>query len=114
MELGLHGRRLGRRVGGVECWLEPGAVRLAFDDEVVGGVSKSIDGALGEQDVVEHREPLGGVAIGGDDHRGASGALEEELVVLSYAAQTFASDAAVPRGAFWPHIVAIDVPESLP
>ena len=32
------------------------------------------------QDVVEHREPLGGIAIAADDHRGASGALEEELI----------------------------------
>jgi hypothetical protein len=40
---------------------------------------EAVDGALREQHVVEHREPLGGVAIARDD-RGVPRALEEELV----------------------------------
>src|SRR6185437_9506116 len=35
---------------------------------------------LCEQDIIEHREPLGGVAVGCEDHRCAARALEEELV----------------------------------
>jgi hypothetical protein len=53
---------------------------IALDDEVEGGVLESIDSALREQHVVEHCEPLAGVAIAGDDHRRASCALEEELI----------------------------------
>src|SRR5579872_2792319 len=76
----LGGGCLRRRVGGVERWLLPGSIGLAIDDEVVGGVFESVDGALREQHVVEHGEPLGGVAVARDDHRGASGALQKELI----------------------------------
>src|SRR5580658_510450 len=77
---GLVGRRGRWWVGGIERGLEPGPVGLALDDEVVGGVLESVDGALREQHIVEHREPLGGVAIAGNDHRGPARALEEELI----------------------------------
>ena len=74
-----------RRVRSVDGGLEPGSIRLALHDEVVGGVLEAVDGALREQDVVEHGEPLGGVAVAADDHRGAAGALQEELVdVLAF------------------------------
>jgi hypothetical protein len=49
---------------------------------------------------------------GGEQHPELAGAPGQ--LVLSYAAQTFASDAGVSRDAFWPHIVSIDVPKSLP
>src|SRR5579862_3571952 len=71
------------RVGGgvaVDLRLEAGPIRLALDDEVVGGIHEAIDGALGEQDVVEHPQPLGGVAVAGEDDGGASGPLDEELI----------------------------------
>src|SRR6516165_6992080 len=74
-----RGRRW-RRVSGIERRLLPRSIRLTIDDEVVGGVLESIDGALGEQHIIEHRQPLGSVAIAGDDHGRSTGALEEQLV----------------------------------
>ena len=80
MQSRLGGRSIGGRILGVESRFESRPIRLALDDEVVGGVLESIDGALREKHVVEHREPLGGVAVARDDHRAASGAFEEELI----------------------------------
>src|SRR5260370_4880409 len=80
MDARLHRRRGRRRVRGIKRWLESRSIGLAFDDEVVGGVPEAIDGALREEHVVEHREPLRRVSVAGDDHRRATGALEEELI----------------------------------
>ena len=80
MESWLHRGRSRRRVRGIERRLESRSIGLAFNDEVVGGVPETIDGALREQHVVEHREPLGRVSIARDDHRRAPRALEEKLV----------------------------------
>src|SRR5688572_13170391 len=65
---------------GVEFRLEPRPVRLAFDDEVEGCVLETIDGALSEEHVVKHGDPLAGVAVAGDDHGGSASALEKELI----------------------------------
>jgi len=45
------------------AWLEPRTIGLALDDEVVGGVLESIDSALSEQHIVEHRNPLRRITI---------------------------------------------------
>src|SRR3984885_1161544 len=47
----------------VDGGLEASAVGLAVDDEVVGVVLESVDGALRQQGVVEDGEPLTGVAV---------------------------------------------------
>src|SRR4051794_31178788 len=59
-------RRRWRWSFGVERRFEPRPVRLTLHDEVVGRVLEAVDRALREQHVVEHREPLGGVAIARD------------------------------------------------
>jgi hypothetical protein len=57
MELLLHRWRIGRRRGRVDGGLEARAIRLAFDDEVVGGVLEAIDRALREEHVRGDEEP---------------------------------------------------------
>jgi hypothetical protein len=64
-------RLLCRRGALVELRLPPRPVRLALDDQIVGGVLEAIDGALGAQHVVEHGDPLAGVPVAGEDRRGA-------------------------------------------
>ena len=64
----------------VDVGLEPRSVGLAVDDEVEGVVLEAIDGALGQERVVEDGDLLGGVAVAADDGRGAGVALDEELV----------------------------------
>ena len=60
-----------RRSVVVDVGLQPLAIRLAVDDQVVRIVLESIDSALREKRVVEDGEPIGGVAIARDDRRGA-------------------------------------------
>src|SRR5215216_2770961 len=77
---GLGHRSRRRRPVLLDVGLEAWTIRLAVDDEVVGVVLEAIDGTLAEQRVVEDGEPVGGVAIAGDDRSRASSALDEELV----------------------------------
>jgi len=44
----------------------PFSVALAVDDDLVGVVSEAVDGALGEDGVVEQRDPFVDGAVGGD------------------------------------------------
>jgi len=62
----LHRSRRRRREL-VDVGLEARSVGLAVDDEVEGVVLETIDGALGQERVVEGSDPLGRVAIAGDD-----------------------------------------------
>src|SRR3954447_13422626 len=75
----LHRSRRRRREL-VDVGLEPRSVGLAVDDEVEGVVLETIDGALGQQRIVEGGDPLGRVAVAGDDGGEARVALDEELV----------------------------------
>lgn len=77
-------------------------------DHVVRGVLESIDCALREQDVVEHREPLAPVAIARHEGRRASGAPDDRLVDVAtlFTAHRFERDVAVDEqvdGADSPH-----------
>src|ERR1700690_3909611 len=80
MQSRLGGRSVGRRIFCIEGWFESRPVRLALDDEVVGGVLESMDGALREKYIIKNREPLGSIAVAPDDHRAAPGAFQEELI----------------------------------
>jgi hypothetical protein len=54
----------------------------------------------------------GAFCAGGQQHPELSGA--SGLLILSYEAASFATDAGASGTAFWPRIVALDVPSSLP
>jgi len=59
-------RSLRRRTIGFDVGFQARPKGLAFGHQVVSVVGEAIDGALGEQHVVKHREPFVGVAIAGD------------------------------------------------
>jgi hypothetical protein len=54
----------------------------------------------------------GAFCAGGQQHPELSGA--PGRLVVSYDARTFASEAGASRNAFWPRLLALDVPRSLP
>src|SRR6185312_6646981 len=60
--------------------LEPRSVGLAVDHQIEGVVLETIDGALGQKRVVKGADPLGRVAVAGDDGGEAGVSLDEELV----------------------------------
>jgi len=76
-------RGLGWRAAGLDVGLEPRSVRFAFNHEIVGVVGESIYCALSEEHVIEHGEPLVGVAVTGDERGCARVALDEELIDIS-------------------------------
>ena len=59
---GLDHRSRRRRRLVADLGLESRAIGLAIDHEVVGVVAEAVEGALGEQRVVEDGQPFGGVA----------------------------------------------------
>ena len=63
--------------------LEPGAIRFALDDEVVGVAGEAIDGALRAHGIGKGREPFVRAAIRGDDDRAGAIALEEQVVEVA-------------------------------
>jgi hypothetical protein len=66
--------------GGRQVGLEPGAVGLALDDEVVGAAGEAIEGALRADGIGEGGEPFIGPAVAGDDQRAGAVAFEEDLI----------------------------------
>ena len=66
--------------GGGRAGLEPGAVGLALDDEVVGAAGEAIEGALRADGIGEGGEPFIGPAVAGDDQRAGAVAFEEDLI----------------------------------
>jgi hypothetical protein len=76
--LGHRSRR--RRPVLLDVRLEARAIRLAFDNQVVGVVAEAVERALGEDIVVKERKPVRGVSIARDDGRGFAGSLDEELI----------------------------------
>lgn len=76
----LGDRSRGRRCFFLDGRLETRPVRLAVDHQIERVVLEAVDGRLSEQRVAEDREPIGCVAIAGDDPRSAGVSLDEELV----------------------------------
>ena len=59
------------------------AVALAFEGDLVGVVGEAIDGALGEDRIIEERDPLVDRPVRGNDRRGATVALEDDFVEVA-------------------------------
>lgn len=57
-----------------------GAVAWAVDDELVSAVGEPVEGAVGEDGVSEETDPLGDVAVAGDDEAGVAVTLDDEGV----------------------------------
>ncbi len=61
----------------------PLAEAVSLHDELVGVVCQAIEGALGEDRIVEQRDPLVDGAVAGEEGGGAAVALEDHLVEVA-------------------------------
>jgi hypothetical protein len=59
------------------------SVAVALDDDLVGVVGEAINRTLGEDGIVEERDPLVDGAVAGDDGGGAAVAFEDDLVEIA-------------------------------
>jgi group II intron reverse transcriptase/maturase len=59
------------------------AVTLAFDHNLVGVVGEAVEGALGEDRIVEERDPFLDAPVGGDEGRGTAVTLDDDLVEVA-------------------------------
>ncbi len=59
------------------------AIALAFEDDLVGVVGESVDGALGEDGIVEERDPLVDGSIGSQYRRSTAVPFEDDLVEVT-------------------------------
>ena len=60
-----------------------GAVAVAFHDDLVGVVGEAVEGALGEDGIVEEGDPLVDGPVGSDDGGGPTVALDDDLVEVA-------------------------------
>ena len=58
-------------------------VAVAFDDDLVGVVRKPVDRTLGQDGIVEQRNPLVDRAVAGDDGGGSSVSFENDFVEIA-------------------------------
>ena len=60
-----------------------GPVALSLDDDLVGVVGEAIEGALGEDRVIEEGDPLVDTAVGCDDRGAATVTLDNDLIEVT-------------------------------
>ena len=58
-------------------------VGVAFDGDLVGVVGESVEGALGEEGVVEEEDPFVDGAVARDDGAGAFAAFDDDAVEVA-------------------------------
>ena len=64
-------------------WALAAAVTLPLDDDLIGVVGEAVEGALGQDGIIEEGDPLVDYAVGCDDGGRAAVALDDDLIEVA-------------------------------